>query len=148
MQCYFFFSNSLKVLGAVFDARTFGVRAATPTLPRALSLLPALHPTQGDLAFDFKPSLFCLSVQAVRKNVQKVFHAVHAPVDSLGHQAVPVPVLRQTVSPEVRHEEAHVHPHGSVYNYIAETTLTVFWATTLYAGGDVAVPASLLPPRS
>ena len=50
-------------------------------------------------------------VQAVRQDVQTLVDAVDAPIDSLGHEALPVSVLRQTLPPKVRHEEAHLHPH-------------------------------------
>ena len=50
-------------------------------------------------------------VQAVRQDVQAVVDAIDAFIDSLGHAAVPVPILRQAIPSKVRHEEAHLHPH-------------------------------------
>ena len=50
-------------------------------------------------------------VQTVRQVFQAQLHPVDPPADPLGHPALPVPVLRQEVPPEVRHEEAHLHPH-------------------------------------
>ena len=38
-------------------------------------------------------------VQAVRKNIQAKFDPVHAPAHSLGHEALPLPVLRKEISP-------------------------------------------------
>lgn len=43
--------------------------------------------------------------------LQTLEHPLDAPADPLGHAAVPVPVLRQAVPPEVRHEETHLHTH-------------------------------------
>ena len=37
--------------------------------------------------------------------------AVDPPADSQRHPPFPVPLLRQTLPPEVRHEEAHLHTH-------------------------------------
>ncbi|XP_055365645.1 zinc finger protein 768-like isoform X1 [Betta splendens] len=53
-------------------------------------------------------------LRGVRQGVQALLHPLHAPAHPLGHAAVSVPVLRQEVPPEVRHEEAHVHPHRCV----------------------------------
>jgi hypothetical protein len=50
-------------------------------------------------------------VQAVRQDVQAELDLVHTPPHTLGHQALPVPVLRKEVPPEVGHEEAHLHTH-------------------------------------
>ena len=50
-------------------------------------------------------------VQAVREVVQAVIHSLHTPADPLGHATLSVPVLWQALPPEVRHEEAHLHPH-------------------------------------
>jgi hypothetical protein len=52
-------------------------------------------------------------VQAVRQDVQAELDLVHSPPHTLGHQALPVPVLRKEVPPEVGHEEAHLHTHRS-----------------------------------
>ena len=52
-----------------------------------------------------------LQLQNLRQKLQALLHAVHAPAHPLGHAALPVPVLREEVPPEVRHEETHVHPH-------------------------------------
>ena len=52
-------------------------------------------------------------VQAVRQDVQAELDLVHTPPHTLGHQALPVPVLRKEVPPEVGHEEAHLHTHRS-----------------------------------
>ena len=52
-----------------------------------------------------------IRVQTVRQDVQEIVDAVNTPADPLRHEAVPVPVLRQALPPEVRHEEAHVHSH-------------------------------------
>lgn len=46
--------------------------------------------------------------------VQEVLDAINASADTLGHKTLPLSVLRQTLSPEIRHEEAHVHPHRFV----------------------------------
>ena len=51
-------------------------------------------------------------MSAVRQDVQALVHTVHPSADPLGHATLSVPVLRQTVPPEVRHEEAHLHTHG------------------------------------
>ncbi|CAG06116.1 unnamed protein product [Tetraodon nigroviridis] len=45
------------------------------------------------------------------ESLQALFHPVHSPADTLGHPALPLPVLRQKLPPKVRHEEAHLHPH-------------------------------------
>jgi len=50
-------------------------------------------------------------VPAVRQELQAVVDAVHAPADTHRLASVSVPVLRQTLPPEVGHEETHVHPH-------------------------------------
>lgn len=60
--------------------------------------------------------MFVCAVQTVRQVLQALEHAVHAPADPLGHAALPLPVLRQAVPPEVRHEEAHVHTHRFVFS--------------------------------
>ena len=52
-----------------------------------------------------------VAVQTVREVVQAVIHSLHTPADPLGHATLPMPVLWQTLPPEVRHEEAHLHPH-------------------------------------
>ena len=54
---------------------------------------------------------FLVAVQAVREVVQAVVHSLHTPADPLGHATLPMPVLWQALPPEVRHEEAHLHPH-------------------------------------
>ena len=51
------------------------------------------------------------SVRAVRQGLQAELDPLDAPADPLGHAAVPLPLLRKEVPPEVRHEEAHLHPH-------------------------------------
>lgn len=53
-------------------------------------------------------------VQAVWQDVQALLHSLHAPADPLGHAALPVSVLRQTLPSEVRHEETYIHPHRYV----------------------------------
>jgi hypothetical protein len=50
----------------------------------------------------------------MRQDVQAVVDAVDSPADPLGHPAVSLPVLRQKVPPEIRHEETHLHPHRYV----------------------------------
>lgn len=50
----------------------------------------------------------------MRKMLQAIEHSVHAPPDPLGHQALPLSVLREAFPPEVRHEETHLHTHRSV----------------------------------
>lgn len=55
-----------------------------------------------------------LRLQDLRQKLQEVVHSVHAPAHPLRHTALPVPVLREEVPPEVRHEETHVHPHRQV----------------------------------
>lgn len=52
-----------------------------------------------------------LWLQSVWKGVQALVHPVHTPPHPLGHTALPVPVLRQAVPSEVRHEETHLHTH-------------------------------------
>lgn len=51
---------------------------------------------------------------SVWENIQALLHPVHSSADTLGHPALPLPVLRQKLPPKVRHEEAHLHPHGYV----------------------------------
>ena len=53
-------------------------------------------------------------VQAVWQDVQAQLHPLHPPAHTLGHEAVSMPVLREEVPPEVRHEEAHLHSHRCV----------------------------------
>lgn len=55
-----------------------------------------------------------LWLQGVWKGVQALVHPVHTPPHPLRHAALPLPVLWQEVPPEVRHEEAHFHPHRQV----------------------------------
>ncbi|CAG05643.1 unnamed protein product [Tetraodon nigroviridis] len=55
-----------------------------------------------------------LRLQNLREKLQALVHAVHAPAHPLGHEAVPVPVLREEVPPKVRHEETHFYPHRQV----------------------------------
>jgi len=43
--------------------------------------------------------------------VAAVVDTVHSPAHSQRHKTVPVLLLRQTLPPEVRHEEAHLHPY-------------------------------------
>ena len=50
-------------------------------------------------------------VRAVRQEFQAIVDVVDAPADPYRLTPVPVPVLRQALSPEVGHEEAHLHPH-------------------------------------
>jgi len=52
-----------------------------------------------------------LPLPAVRQSVSPLVDAVHAPAHPLRHATVSVPVLRQEVPPEVRHEEAHLYAH-------------------------------------
>lgn len=52
-----------------------------------------------------------LWLQGVWKSLQALIHPVHSPPHPLGHTALPLSVLRQKVSPEVRHEETHLHSH-------------------------------------
>lgn len=52
-----------------------------------------------------------LWLQSVWKSLQALIHPVHSPPHPLGHAALPLPVLRQEVSPEVWHEETHLHTH-------------------------------------
>ena len=47
----------------------------------------------------------------MRKDVQTVVDAVNSPADSLGYSSVSVPILRQTIPPEIRYEETHLHPY-------------------------------------
>lgn len=50
-------------------------------------------------------------MQGMWEDFQALIHAVHSPADPLGHTAVSLPVLRQEIPSEIRHEEAHVHTH-------------------------------------
>lgn len=50
-------------------------------------------------------------MQTVRQIVQEVLDAVHTSPHPLRHETLPLPVLREEVPPEVRHEEAHLHTH-------------------------------------
>lgn len=50
----------------------------------------------------------------VQEKIQTIFYALHSPPDSFGHSTIPLHVLRQTIPSEIRYEEAHLHPHGSV----------------------------------
>lgn len=59
-------------------------------------------------------TLFVLVVQAVRQVLQALEHAVDTPADPFGHATLPLPILWQTLPPEVGHEEAYVHTHRSV----------------------------------
>ncbi len=59
--------------------------------------------------FVFKGKKFW--VQDVRKDLQTLLNVVHSPADPLGHTAVPLPVLRQEIPPEIWYEETHLHPH-------------------------------------
>jgi len=52
-----------------------------------------------------------LRMSSVRQVLQEIVDPVNAPAHPLRHAAVPVPVLRKTVPPEVRHEETHLHPY-------------------------------------
>lgn len=52
-----------------------------------------------------------LQLQNLRKKLQALVHAIHAPSHPLGHAAVSVSVLREEVPSEVGHEKAYVHPH-------------------------------------
>lgn len=52
-----------------------------------------------------------VTVPAVWKVFQKVINVVHPSSDSFGHEALPMPVLREKVSPEVGYEEAHLHTY-------------------------------------
>jgi hypothetical protein len=52
-----------------------------------------------------------VTVQAVWENLQAFLDPLNPLANPLGHQALPLPVLRQKVPPEVRHEEAHLHSH-------------------------------------
>ncbi|KOB51863.1 Uncharacterized protein OBRU01_27009 [Operophtera brumata] len=68
-------------------------------------------------------------MQAVRQDVQAVQHTFHPPADPLRHPAVPLPVLREAVPPEIRHEEAHL------YSYWPET-ISNSTLTNAYKGED------------
>lgn len=59
----------------------------------------------------YAAQLFMLPVPPVRQVLQEILDPLDAPAHTLGHQAVPVPVLREALPPEVGHEEAHLHPH-------------------------------------
>lgn len=50
----------------------------------------------------------------MRQMFQALEHAVDSPADPLGHKALPVPVLRETIPPEVRHEETYLHTYRFV----------------------------------
>lgn len=52
------------------------------------------------------------AVQTMWQDIQTVQHPVHPSIDSQRHSAVSLSVLRQTLPPEVRHEEAHLYSHG------------------------------------
>lgn len=47
----------------------------------------------------------------MREGFQALVHSVHTPADPLGHATVSLPVLREEIPPEVRHEETHFHTH-------------------------------------
>jgi len=51
----------------------------------------------------------------VWESVQALLHPLHSSAHTLGHAALPLPVLWQTVPPEVRHEETHFHTHWWVH---------------------------------
>jgi len=50
----------------------------------------------------------------MREKFQALVHAVDSSAHSFRHAAVPLPLLRQKVPPEVRHEETHLYPHRYV----------------------------------
>ncbi|XP_062815265.1 zinc finger protein Gfi-1b isoform X3 [Anolis carolinensis] len=52
-----------------------------------------------------------LWLPGVWEGLQALLHTGHPPADPLGHPALPLPLLREALPPEVRHEEAHLHPH-------------------------------------
>ena len=48
---------------------------------------------------------------AVWQEFQAIVDVVNAPADTHRLASLSVPVLWQTLPPEVRHEETHLHPH-------------------------------------
>ena len=52
-----------------------------------------------------------LSVRPMWQILQEELDFIDPFADPLQHPSVPVPILREEVPPEVRHEEAHVYSH-------------------------------------
>ncbi|XP_074157120.1 uncharacterized protein LOC141561443 isoform X1 [Sminthopsis crassicaudata] len=68
---------------------------------------PAWPPFHGSVL----PPGEAVPVRRVREEFPALLHPVHTPAYPLGHAAPPLPLLRQALPPEIRHEEAHVYPH-------------------------------------
>jgi len=51
-----------------------------------------------------------------------VVDVVNSSVDTQWHKTVPVSFLRQTIPPEIRHEETHLHSH----RYVLDLFLYVY----------------------
>lgn len=56
-------------------------------------------------------------MQAVRKGIQKIKHAVHPPTDTLRYQAISLLILRKALSSKEWYEETHLHPYRFVQNF-------------------------------
>lgn len=47
----------------------------------------------------------------MQQNIQAIQHIINTFADSQRHSAIPVRLLRQTISSKVRYEETHLHPY-------------------------------------
>ncbi|PRD29880.1 UNVERIFIED_CONTAM: hypothetical protein NCL1_28066 [Trichonephila clavipes] len=56
-----------------------------------------------------------LRVQTVREVLQEVLHPVHSLAHTFGHQALPLPILRQEIPPEIGHEETYLYSYSNSF---------------------------------
>lgn len=70
-------------------------------------------------------------MSAVRQELQKIVNTVNTSPDTQRHTPLPVPILRQTIPPEVGHEETHLHPHRYVICILLGVYLLI-WLWTFF----------------
>lgn len=100
---------------AEMNLMTFGFRADSSYSRSKVRQVKKAHLFSFFVQFWQIQSFVCpgaeLWLQSVWKAVQALVHPVNSPPHPLGHEALPLPVLWEKVSPEVRHEETHLHTH-------------------------------------
>ncbi len=50
-------------------------------------------------------------VRAMWQMLQEELNVIHPPFNSLRYEALSLRLLREAISPEIRHEEAHLYSH-------------------------------------